>query len=308
MLTHEGKERSFAATTILAVILSSVAGMVNASGFFAVGAYTSHVTGHVSMAGDEFAQGRRGAATAALALVALFIIGAITASLFVEGAKRLGRAPYAGALITEAAILVVIAGASAWIPLPAGGFQLVLTALLCFAMGMQNALVTRISDAVIRTTHLTGVATDIGIEIAAVVFWFRDRAKGKGAMGWITALFEAPRVREARRLLLHLAIFGSFLAGAVIGPMLYLRRGHLAMLLPAGLILLLVAFDVLGNAWIRPSSILPAPSEEEAGMMRPLEPSVSALARPAGEEGGTMRPLESSASILARSAEEEGEP
>ena len=42
--------------------------------------------------------------------------------------------------------------------------------LLCAAMGLQNSLVTRLSGAVVRTTHLTGVLTDLGIEGAR---WFR---------------------------------------------------------------------------------------------------------------------------------------
>ena len=37
-------------------------------------------------------------------------------------------------------------------------------------MGMQNSLVTTISNAVIRTTHLTGLFTDLGIEISQLFF------------------------------------------------------------------------------------------------------------------------------------------
>ena len=41
---------------------------------------------------------------------------------------------------------------------------------LLFAMGLQNSLVTRISDAVVRTTHLTGLFTDLGIELSQLFF------------------------------------------------------------------------------------------------------------------------------------------
>ena len=48
-------------------------------------------------------------------------------------------------------------------------------------MGLQNALVTRVSGAVVRTTHMTGVLTDIGIELVRMRAWVRDGPRGQGA-------------------------------------------------------------------------------------------------------------------------------
>jgi uncharacterized membrane protein YoaK (UPF0700 family) len=42
--------------------------------------------------------------------------------------------------------------------------------LLLFAMGAQNSLVTRVSQSVVRTTHLTGIFTDLGIELSKMFF------------------------------------------------------------------------------------------------------------------------------------------
>ena len=44
-------------------------------------------------------------------------------------------------------------------------------------MGMQNSLVTRLSGAVVRTTHLTGVVTDLGIEAARWYRWHRAKLR-----------------------------------------------------------------------------------------------------------------------------------
>jgi len=244
MLSHEGKDRSFRANAVLAMVLALAAGIVNAAGFFAVGTYTSHVTGNVSRIGDELAKGNREVAFGAFLLVLSFVLGAMSASLFAEGAKRLGRARYATALVTEAALLTAFTLVSAaWDPRP-GWVDLVLTGSLCFAMGMQNALVTRISGAVVRTTHLTGMSTDIGIELAHLVFWLREEGRGKGVSGRLRLLFGVWRNPEFGKLVLHLSIFSAFGTGAIVGPLLYLRHAHLTMLLPGFLIVGLVVFDL----------------------------------------------------------------
>src|SRR5690606_32291177 len=55
---------------------------------------------------------------------------------------------------------------------------------LLFAMGLQNALVTMISNSVVRTTHLTGLFTDLGIEIAQLFFYkeFLQKSKLKASI------------------------------------------------------------------------------------------------------------------------------
>jgi len=266
MLSQEGKQRSFGANAGLAMVLAIVAGIVNAAGFFAVGTYTSHVTGNVSTVGDELAQGHHDLALGAFALVVSYVAGAFAASLFVEGAKRLGRARYAAALITEAAILTAFTLVSAaWDPRPSW-VGLALTGSLCFAMGMQNALVTRISSAVVRTTHLTGMATDIGIELAHLVYWLREEGRGKGIGGRLGLLFGVWRNPEFGKLMLHFSIFSAFGVGAILGPILYLRHAHLTMLLPGFLIVCLVVFDLVSTlrAKERPEAGAPVGARGEA--------------------------------------------
>lgn len=50
---------------------------------------------------------------------------------------------------------------------------------LLFAMGLQNALVTIISNSVVRTTHLTGLFTDLGIEFSQLFFYKDDEHRNK---------------------------------------------------------------------------------------------------------------------------------
>lgn len=242
MMYPQGEGNSRSTRTLVVLTLACVAGMVNATGFFAVGTYTSHVTGHASMVGDELAKGNHQLALHFLLLVGFYITGAFASTLLVEKAKRFGKARYSAALLVEAGILTAFTVISSLVPEKGYGLTLLLTAMLSISMGMQNALVTRIAGAVVRTTHLTGIATDIGIELAKLVVWARQHARITAPIQFI---LDFVKEEELKKLRVHLALFFAFLGGAFVGPTLYLEHGHGAMLLPGVLLLGLVAFDRL---------------------------------------------------------------
>lgn len=221
---------------VLAVALPAVAGAVNASGFLAVGAYTSHVTGHVARMGDALAEGRYGLAAASLSLVGAFLAGAVAASALVERAKKQWRALYAVPLLLEASLLATFA---LWVG-DTSKNELETVSLLCAAMGLQNALVTRLSGAVIRTTHLTGIVTDIGIELVHRARAPLGRARGRSSVD------DHDRARVAgRRLRLHGLVLGSFVFGTVAAPQLFARFGQRAMVGPCAALVALAVFDLV---------------------------------------------------------------
>ncbi len=224
---------------ILAGYLAAVAGFVNSGGFIMIGSFTSHVTGSVGRMSDDVARGEMPAAVSALSLVLAFFAGAVLASLILERSdhsRAAGR--YAFALLAEAGVLlcfVFIAGLSRATHARILDAE---AALLCLAMGMQNSLMTRLSGSVVRTTHLTGVVTDLGIEAAR---WYR----------WYQATLPLPIRRPSEvlperpafgRVSLLSAVVGSFVVGAVFGSTLTLRASRWAMCFPAAAILLASAF------------------------------------------------------------------
>ncbi len=233
MQDRSRETRALLERAILAFILPGVAGAINASAFFAVGAYTSHVTGTVARIGDELAAGHLWLATRSGIFVGSFFLGALVCSLLLFYGKRSGASRYWRPLLLECAVLLVFATVNVGSESGAHLNSLEMTALICFAMGLQNALVTKLSGARIRTTHLTGVVTDAGIEAArAIDHWQQS--------GRAPSLFDDPDLKKLR---LHLAIFGSFIAGAALGPIAYLYVGHISMLLPCAILLVLAAFD-----------------------------------------------------------------
>src|SRR5439155_20750660 len=120
---------------------------------------------------------------------------------------------YGAALVGEAALLLLFT-AVARLGHPHSRVQDAEAAILCAAMGVQNSLVTRLSGAVVRTTHLTGVFTDIGIECVRAWEWLRRTAARQSGLPAVGHLLRLRRVPELRRLRLHLAILSSFLGGA----------------------------------------------------------------------------------------------
>ena len=237
---HEGPARDPKRNLILAGYLAAVAGFVNSGGFIAIGSFTSHVTGSVGRLGDDLARGDMPAAASALSLVVAFFVGAVLASMLLErsdASEPAGR--YAVALLAESGVLlcfVFIAGlARATHPRLLDGQA----ALLCLAMGMQNSLVTRLSGAVVRTTHLTGVVTDLGIETARWYRWYQARLPLPNRRGSVAALPEKP---AAGRISLLGTVTASFVLGAIAGATLTLRASRWAMLLPAGAVALAGAY------------------------------------------------------------------
>jgi uncharacterized membrane protein YoaK (UPF0700 family) len=237
MFKHQGPARSEKHNRLLAGYLAWVAGFVNSAGFITIGSFTSHVTGSVGRLANDVALRDEHAAIGAGFLILAFFAGAFIASVIVESDffRRTAFA-YGVALLAEAGLLflfVLFVGLRSSESLRA---QDTGAALLCVAMGMQNSLVTRLSGAVVRTTHLTGVVTDLGIELAR---WFRwGRAQLSRRLNVPLVAGRNPAAKPERvKLVLWGTIVGSFLVGAILGAWLSLRAGAPALALPAVAIL-----------------------------------------------------------------------
>jgi uncharacterized membrane protein YoaK (UPF0700 family) len=244
LLSRLQRNRARLNDLILITLLPAVAGAVNASGFFAVGVYTSHMSGSTARIGDELAAGNRAGALQAASMVFAFFVGAAVATALIDAARRLSQARYMSALLLEAAALTAFAVATLHMGPQTRGMTLELTWLLCFAMGAQNAMVTRISRAEVRTTHVTGIVTDLGIEsvraLRCLLRAARRQGSGLGARGLFSLLRNDP---ELQKLRLHLNVYGAFVAGAAAGPMIWLRLGGASLLLPVAVLLCLALFD-----------------------------------------------------------------
>ncbi len=198
-------DRTHPANVKLGAVLAFVAGAANAGGFLAVGQYTSHMTGMLSSVADQLVMGQLTLVVAAIGALLAFLGGAMTTAVMVNWGLRRGlRSAYGLPLMLESGALLVFGLAGAAINSYTPLFVPLTVVLLCFIMGLQNAVITKISRAEIRTTHVTGLVTDIGIELGKLLYVnARDDS--------------APVLANRQKLRIHTLLVGCFFAGGLFG-------------------------------------------------------------------------------------------
>ncbi|MDB5967111.1 MAG: hypothetical protein JWQ72_3611, partial [Polaromonas sp.] len=159
---------------------------------------------------DNLVLGNMTLVLGAVGALLAFISGAAVTAVLVNGARQHHlRSEYALPLMLEAVLLLLfgLMGATLGHQTP---FAVPLTVLvLAFTMGLQNALVSKISSSQIRTTHMTGVITDLGMELGKMAYW--NRAPAAMAAG-------GHRVAANRvKLRLLATLLGMFVAGGIVG-------------------------------------------------------------------------------------------
>lgn len=239
---------SFRMKSRLAISLSWVGGYVNAVTFLVCGTMTSHVTGNTTLALLRDVEGEKQLAGYAAFAVVAFLAGTILSAVLTEGARRAGwRSKYVLPIAAEALLLFLLAldmRRTASVAPGADDTWWTMVGLAAAAMGVQNATITRVSGSVIRTTHMTGVVTDIGLESVQVFHRWRSRLRGTAPMRGTRLLRIARREPSVLRVLLLLSIFGSFVLGAAAGAAAYWWNAPVSMLPPIVFLLFMVLVDV----------------------------------------------------------------
>lgn len=237
-----GRDRTQNGNRHLAGYLASIAGAVNAGGFLAVRQYTSHMSGIVSTMADNVALGSLALAFAGLLAVLSFLTGATCSSLMIRWARQRGMSgEYALPLILESLLLFAFGFTGRVFE---GRRVLVTVLLLCFTMGLQNAILTKISGTVIRTTHITGMVTDVGIKLGRVLYGFLS---GTPPLANI----------DLGKLTLLLWLIGLFFGGGIFGALGFHRLGFLFAVPLAVTLLVLAALPVSDDLRVLLSSAKP---------------------------------------------------
>jgi uncharacterized membrane protein YoaK (UPF0700 family) len=216
----------------LGCALAFVAGAANAGGFIAIGQYTSHMSGIVSSVADNAVLGRTALVFQAFGAVLAFAGGAATSAILINwGRQRCFQSVYAIPLVIEALVLLFFGVLGPDLLRHQFVYLPPTVALLCYVMGLQNAMITKISKAEIRTTHVTGLITDIGIELGRALYWNGDMLAT-----------DARFVRANRpKVILLTSLLLMFVAGGFFGAATFERLGFLATV-PIAFVLLLCAF------------------------------------------------------------------
>lgn len=226
-------ERTPALNQRLANVLALVAGILNSVGFVAVATYTSHMTGIVASVADAIVAGPIEIVIAGVVAIFFFITGAATCALiFNWGRRRQLNGRYANIVLIEGCAMLVFGLVADAVTFSLRNYLII--AVLCFTMGLQNALITKVSGAAIRTTHVTGMVTDIGIEL--------------GKMAYRNSSTDQDPVRgDTKKLLMHTILVALFFGGGILGALGYVWFGFFTIIPPALALILIAIRPVLAD-------------------------------------------------------------
>ncbi|KPZ57053.1 hypothetical protein AN391_02031 [Pseudoalteromonas sp. P1-13-1a] len=188
-----------------AFTLAFIAGIVNAVGLLGFEHQAiSHLSGSVTLLGIKLMNSTSVALLLVSIIVSFMLGSALSGFLLTGGSLKLGR-HYDTLLFIEGLLLLL----SAYLLSRAHVYGITLASAAC---GLQNALATNYSGAVVRTTHLTGIFTDLGLMI------------GKALKG---------EPFDTRKGVMFLLIIFGFLLGGITGFILFEYYSILALVVPA---------------------------------------------------------------------------
>lgn len=207
-------------------LLAFQGGYVNAGGLLCLHIFVSHVTGFSTLFSKELISQSYMKSIYFLAVPFFFLLGAFFSSIFTEVRKSRNQSPiYIQILLTISFIFFLVAG------LGQGGYfghfgepfenlnDFFLLSLLALSCGAQNAIITHYSGTIIRTTHLTGITTDLGIGLAKY-FFSKDEVEG-------------------RMNKLRIDLIVSFIIGSLMGVVFFPKLKFLGFVVPAFLSLII---------------------------------------------------------------------
>lgn len=210
MLYQSAGERTPKNNLRLAASTAFIAGATNVAGAMACFSFTANVSGHAAAFAKHLVSSRWFELAIIFLWLLLFFLGAFTAHFLIRSFEHKG--PYkahALPLVLEMCLLYLAGGLGLYFEAssPEWLTQL-LTGLLLFAMGLQNSTVSFISGGGIKTSHLTGLFTDLGAEISE---WVHPRSVRTSGL------------KAKIQLRLHILLF--YLLGGIAGGGLFIFAG-----------------------------------------------------------------------------------
>lgn len=207
MLRKTKEGRTLKDNLMLASSTAFVAGMTNVAGAIAFLSFTSNITGHVAMLAQKIVNKEHHDILVYTLWLLLFLLGAFTANFITKSYSKKGvyRA-HAVPIFIEIIILFVVAvyGHNYYQETQLER-ELIIGAML-FSMGLQNGLVSTISGGLVKTTHLTGLFTDLGGDLSE----YFHAEKG-----------QASAIKQ--KLMIRLTILSFYLIGGIVGGYFFER-------------------------------------------------------------------------------------
>lgn len=229
MFRHQGKNRTFIHNLRLATLLSFVAGIVNVTGVLSIKTLTTNVTGHFAYFAEEVMKHNYSAAITFFIFTIFFLIGSFTSNFLAELiSKKHPDLSHVIPISLEIIVLIAVGifGGESQLSTLEGKW---IAFSMLFAMGIQNSLVTKISQSTVRTTHLTGLFTDLGIELSQLFFYKKPE--------------ETKKLKTSIYLRLSIIIF--FFLGCFSGGFMYLLLEMKTLFIAVFFLLVALLYDYI---------------------------------------------------------------
>lgn len=229
MLSRNRNMKTFSSRMTIGTITAFSAGMVNVISVIVFFAFTSNVTGHYAVLAQELSNGNFYQAAVVFCWISLFFFGNFISNLLIiksnQGARFLSS--------SSPLILVILClfGVGAYLELFYQQTLMeteILVGFMLLSMGLQNGYTASISDFAIKTSHLTGLTTDLALLLS--MFTQKEFRSDK-------------KLVERARLLI--AILLSYLAGGIAAGIGYQEIGNYAFLIIGLSLTAIVLFDHL---------------------------------------------------------------
>jgi uncharacterized membrane protein YoaK (UPF0700 family) len=212
----------------LGVLTAFTAGMVNVAAWILFFSFASNVTGHYAILAEEIATGKWFQVLVVLLWILLYMGGSFLSNFVViHGRNKYSFISHAFPLVLEMLILFGVGFYGTYYYSETLIETEVLTALLLFSMGLQNGLTASISNFSVKTTHLTGLTTDLGIHLSM-----------------ITKSIYRKNQAVRNKIKLMVAIAGAYLGGGVLAGSLTLYFEFKVFFLICLAILFILLYDV----------------------------------------------------------------
>ncbi len=228
MLRKYSNSRTLGDNIRLGVLTAFVAGMVNVASLMIFFAFSSNVTGYYAIFASEVVKGNWHQLLMVGSWIFLYFLGSFTSNLIVIhfNSKNKYLAHAIPIMLEIACLLTVGIYGNSFYQETLTETEALLS-LMIFAMGLQNGLTASISNFAVKTTHLTGATTDLGI---------------------LFSMFTKKHFRENKELVgkakLILSIAVSFMAGAIVSGFIYQAIMFKLFYVVSGFLVIVIGYDM----------------------------------------------------------------
>lgn len=228
MLRKFSNSRTLEDNIKLGVLTAFSGGMVNVASLLIFFSFSSNVTGHYAILASEIVKGNLYQTGVVFAWIFLFFFGSFLSNLIVIHLSKFNTyLAHSIPLILEIICLMTVGIYGQFFYLETLLETEIMLGIMLFAMGLQNGLTASISNFAVKTTHLTGTTTDLGILFS--MFTKKEYRENE-------------ELRGKAKLLSSIAI--SYLSGAIISGLLYFNTGFQVFYIVSIFLTIVISYDL----------------------------------------------------------------